>query len=127
MNIDSLAGKVEAAGLGVLGSSLFVHVMPDDCTAGIVLVGKPTGSPVDAEIPGYRPGAGFQAVVRHASYTDGFSLIRQVVSLLTTEKTTMAGMFVNYIRPRHEPVITPRSAGNLLEFSVNFDANYVVL
>jgi hypothetical protein len=127
MNVAPLADKVEAAGLGVLDTTLFINTMPDDCVAGIVLLGKAAGSPIDPEIRGYHPGAGFQATVRHASYTDGFTLIRQIMSLLTMEKTSMVGMFVNYIRPRHEPIIVPRTAGNLLEFSVNFDANYFTL
>ena len=128
MNLETLAASLETAGVGVRGKSIFVNFMPEDCKVGIVLMQKMTGTMIDYELPNYRhgPATGFQLIVRHSSNTKGLALINQAAAALTMVNTQMMDMWVNFSRPKHDPVVFPRSTGNLLEFSVNFEANYVL-
>ncbi|CCG43292.1 minor capsid protein [Magnetospirillum molischianum] len=125
MKIDDLADRLGEKGVGVVGVDVFTHYMPDTCEAGVLLLLG--DDPIDAEIGSYRPNAKFQAVVRHSQYPAGFALADKVIDALTIMEEKTAGMFINFCRPRHEPVVFPRSTGNLLEWSINFDANYVKL
>lgn len=121
MNIDDLADRLEKEGI----TNVYVHYMPEEITQGVLLLSN--DDPIDPEIPNYRPDASIQAVIRHTKHGPGFALANRVIGILTITGEQTANMMVNYCRPRHEPVVFPRSAGDLLEWSVNFDANYVKL
>jgi hypothetical protein len=47
------------------------------------------------------------------------------MALLTFLNQDVGPYHVNHCRPRHEPIVYPRSVGSNLEFAVNFDVNYV--
>jgi len=125
MKIEPLAEYLESEGIAKAGKDLFAYYMPDSVSEGILLISSLEGTPIDTELPGYRK-TGFQVIIRHDDHVKGRALADQVSSALTMSNTTLTDMYVNYIRPRHEPVVFPSSEGDFLEFSVNYDANYVM-
>ncbi|HEV7286883.1 MAG TPA: minor capsid protein [Kaistia sp.] len=132
MRLEGLADRLQSAGLGTLGTDLFVYIMPDTVTEGVLLrttpadaAGAPIGATVDHELPGYRPGARMQLVVRAPTYPAGFDKARAATAALRVEKPVdICGDHFNFIRDLHEPIVHPRADGSL-EFAVNFVCNYV--
>lgn len=126
MNLESLAEYLEQKGYGKRGKDIFAFNMPAAAETGILLMNPLSGTPIDHYLPGYRKGR-FEIVVRALSYSDGFNLAQCLSDELTiVAETEMTGMQVKNILPRHDPVVFPNSKGDNLEFSVAFDATYVL-
>ena len=131
MNLDIISQVIEDANLGVLGVSLFQHHMPEGCVNGILLRTPLNGIAIDHNLPGYFKGS-LQAIVRSDSHELGDGLAASVSSALTLSNRIFASpngsflMKVNHLYPTNLPIIYPRSPGNIFEWSINFDCNYVV-
>ena len=93
---------------------------------GIMLKEPGTGSKINYELPGFIK-TSFQMVVRKKLYVDGKALITAAVAALTIDETTLTGMYIKYMRPRHDPIQFPLTPGNNQEFLVNIDVCYVLL
>ena len=127
MRLESIAGLLVTAGLGTLGTNLFIYSMPDTVDAGILLRQGLRGTDIDHELPGKRRGE-FQLIVRANDYVAGHALIRLAMAALTLpERTELADRVVNFQRPRHEPLVYQRSLGNGIEMAVYFDTDFVEL
>jgi hypothetical protein len=132
MRVQPLAQLLQTKGLGTVGQTIFVDSMPPALELAIMLNAGIMADPVSPELPGYHPSGKFQAIVRCRNPDDGFTLIRQVIAALATEQRitltdSVASMMFNFIRQQGEPMNYPASAANLVEISVNFDCNYVML
>ena len=124
MKLEPIAEALEVGGIGTRGTSIFIHRMPEKVTAGILLLSRLTGTPIDREIPGLRK-TSFQVIVRGRDYANGYNLAEQISALLTIEGGMLGDINIHWILPKHEPVVYPVSKGDLLEISVNFEAVYV--
>lgn len=128
MRVEPLAQFLEDQGVGTLATNIFVNFIPDEIAVGLMIHSGLMQTKIDAELPGYRAGASFQIVVRAQQYEPGYALIQAAMDAITTEQRLQLGnMLFNFIRPKHEPVVYPLSTGNLIELSVNFDCNYVIV
>lgn len=106
--------------------SVFMYHMGDEVKEGILLLDPPSGAPIDPDLPGYRK-TGFQVVIRASEHLAGETQAQKVSDALSIERRmNMSRIDVNYVRPRHEPIRFPKSGGGRLEFSINFDACYVI-
>jgi hypothetical protein len=126
--MEQVANLLVAAGLGTLGKDLFVHGMPESVPAGLVVLNRVAANDIDYDLPAWRRD-GFQVVARHGSPLEAEKLARRVMAALHFHgwrQLAPAGAMtvptdVLFIRPRHEPIVYPRSPGDLHEASVNFD------
>lgn len=129
MDLVTLARLLEAEELDlrITGTqkNLFVIHMPAQVTVGVLLRELSPGATVDHEIPRFHRTT-FQAIVRHDDFLKGRKLAEDVSRVLSMECVDLDGMHVHYIRPDNLPYVFPASQGDLLEFSVNFDACYVL-
>lgn len=126
--LEELAKRLEEAGIGIRGRTIMVYFMPPNVDGGVLLRIGLDGAEIDHELPGYRPRASFQLIVRAKTYDIGFDVTRRASEALTLPaETTLGSLRFNYCRPRHDPIVYPRSSGAGLEFSVNFDVNYMTL
>lgn len=124
---ENITALLEEKGVGVRGKTIFINNIPSTLTLAIGVFSKLTGDMIDHELPGYVK-TSFQLVVRCQNAQAGEQLITQATEAITLHKeTVMTNAHVKYVRPRHYPVSFPLSDGNLLEFSVNFDACYVLV
>lgn len=121
MNLLPLAEKLEADGLGILAETIFINMIPVEAPIGILLRNDLRGTEIDYELPGYFK-TNFQTIVRAPDYVTGHALIEQVSAALMLSEQQVGSMYFKFLRPRTKPVVFPLSAGNLLEFSVNFSA-----
>jgi len=126
MNVMPLVNRLETLKLGVKGKSLFVNMLPAEARQAVLVRSPLNGTPINYELPGYYR-AGFTVIVRTpaAEYEKGLALMKKVTTALTVDNLQVEEQFFNYVRPRTQPVVFPLSAGNLLEISAQFDANYV--
>lgn len=128
MELEALVPLLVAA--GVPDASIFIFDMPLSVTNGVLLLnGVGNTVPIDPELPGYFRGT-FQVIVRCTRYQDGKAVTDRVLPALTiegNEGSPVAGYQVNYIRPRHKPIVYPRSDADVLECSVSTDYNVVLL
>lgn len=124
MNLMPFADLIETAGLGVKGESLFLEMMPAEAGLAIMLRSPLSGTPINYEILGlFR--TEFQLIVRGYSYVETKALMVAAIAAVTKTEVQVGEMFVKHARPRTEPVAFPLSKGNLLEFSVMFDAIFI--
>lgn len=119
-----IANYLESLGRGKIGRTIFVHHMPEEVSAGILILDSSNGATVNGYIPGYYSGY-FRVVVRENNYTDGFDLIHGITSDLTFERKTLGAVEFKKMIARYRPIVFPTSKGDLLEFSVILDATFV--
>lgn len=124
--LEAIADYLETQGHGVIGRDIFVHFMPENVKAGVLLLDPIIGQEIDHYAPGYRNNGFLRLVVRSQTYTEGFERAKDVSEELNFERKQLVGIFMNYIRPRIEPVVFPNSKGDNLEFLVTFDVGYVI-
>lgn len=130
---ERIAKKIEIAGLGEISKTIFVESMPAEIKRGILVKMSLAGSKIDHELPGlYRPK--IQIIVRAQSHADGENLATAILNLLQSKQDTIWNdasnnplFLMKQFLPYTMPIIYPRSDGNGLEVSVNFDLCYVVL
>ncbi|WP_431854307.1 hypothetical protein [Azospirillum sp.] len=150
MRLEDMQRRLAGAGVGTIGTDLFVHSMPAEVMRGVMLnVGatidslysmpaevargmtltvSAAGDAANHEIPGYWPAASFQIIVRAISHEDGFALMERAIEAATiTQPTTLGPYRINHARPRHDVVVGSRADGNGLEFTVTFDVNLVAI
>lgn len=117
MNLLALLDLLAAAGLGVVGESLFVHSMPLQANRAVMLRQNLTGTPIDHELPGFYKSS-FQVIVRTPTYKDGESLAKSVMAALTLSEAQIGDMYVRYCRPVATPVPYPLTDGNMIEHNI---------
>lgn len=121
MNLISVAQQLEDAGIGVMGKTIFINMIPAEAPKGILLRNDLRGTAINYELPGFFK-AGFQLIARAASYTEGEALIKDAILALTVKFPQQIGnQRFAYMRPRTQPVVYPLSKGSLLEFSTWMD------
>lgn len=121
MNLLNISQRLEDAGVGIQGKSIFINMIPAESARGVLLRNDLRGTLIDHELPGYYR-TSFRLIVRSDAYADGQDLITQAVEALRINLATQVGSqrFV-YMRPRTLPVVFPLSKGSLLEFAVDID------
>lgn len=136
MRLEQLATRLQTAGLGTLGSTLFANYMPPTITRGAVLLPSLSGDPINWELGNaWRNNTSFQLIVRETveNFESGYIWTKQLIEALTVNTNTILAALgsapqlnVIHIRPKHDIITYPRSPGGLMEFSVNFDTAFVI-
>jgi hypothetical protein len=129
MKLESIAEKLEIAGVGARGDKVFVNHMPPMITVGVLLREPFGGTMIDPELPNFRK-TSFQLIVRsNNDMAAALALMNQALAgiVTETEQNYPQGMFVKYVRQRHEPLRFPITPGNALELLVNIDVCYVLV
>ena len=131
MNLTPIAEKLIALNLGVPGTSLFIDEMPSTCKFGILVRSPLIGTKIDHELPKYFKGQ-IQVIVRSSKRAAGDALAYRIMDELTLHSETLVddagvGVLINQMLPETLPIIYPRSDGNGIEWSINFDLVYVLL
>lgn len=124
MNLLPLAQRLQTANLGVMGTSIFVNMMPTECESGVLLRQPLTGTRIDYELPDYYK-TRVQVIVRTREFKEGQALMKQVTAALLIQSDEQVGdMFIRYLRPLTKPVSFPVTLGNFIEFTVPMDVCY---
>jgi hypothetical protein len=109
----------------VQGESIYVFHMPFSVKTGVLLLHNLNGAKLDCELPGYKK-AKFQAIVRSPKFEEGYQLSKEIMTALNgVRRGTLDGVYYYYIKPIHDPVAFPTSAGDNIEFSVNYEMVYI--
>ena len=120
----AIAQILQTAGLGVLGTNIFVGFIPDGIE-GILIIDDPYGVPIDHNLPGYFSQGEFQIVTRNKNLEDAKNLAYNVMDTLNINSRTVIGeVTVNFIRPNTLPIAFPRSGVNVNDYSISFEINY---
>jgi hypothetical protein len=120
VNIVPFAARLEAAGLGIQGQSIFINQFPAETITGILLRERVAGAKLDPELPGYIKFQ-FQLIVRSNSYESGQALVTQAAKALQISNAQLDTLFINYCRPAISPVGYPISNGEQTEFNCNIN------
>jgi len=120
VNLLTFVDRLTERGIGVAGESIFINNMPVNCKKGILLRGPSTGTAINHELPGYYK-THFQLIVRAGNEVSADTLMKSAVSALSLKNFDLAGMHVNYCRPRTKPILFPLSQGGIIEATVNMD------
>lgn len=109
------------AGLGAMGTDLFLNMMPSTVTRATMLREPLTGTEINHELPEYYK-TEFQVIVRSPDYEDGLARINEAVKAMTVEEEMVDDMYFRYCRPKAKPVAFPISDGALIEYTVKMCA-----
>lgn len=123
MDMMPIANKLEVEGLGSPGETLFINFMPMECKQGILLRSPLSGTPVDAELPGFYK-TSFMLIVRGHDYASASELMESCMRTLCFYDQVLDDIEVRYVRPSSLPVTFPVSVGNFYEIKVAFDICY---
>lgn len=122
MNLIPLIDHLQESKVGTKEKTLFVNMIPATAAKGVLLRNPLTGTPIDYEVPGFYR-AGFKLITRAGGYEAGEALAGRAIAALTLPHGAKLGnMVFRHCRPKTEIAVFPLSKGNLLEFSVDFDA-----
>jgi len=99
--------------------------MSETIVDGILLKDAIFGTEIDHEIPNYYV-SDFRVIVRSKEHAEGEDKAEAVSAALTVLNQTIGTLGVNFIRPRHVPMVFPVSEGDYLEWLVTFDASFSV-
>jgi hypothetical protein len=120
MELMPLAELLETEGLGSIGTSIFLNMMPTEAKQAVLLRPPLNGSVLDHELPGYFHSS-FTTVIRAKGYLEGKELADQVFNALFFKERTLGTMYFRYCRPRVTPVSFPISGGAIIEWNIQFD------
>lgn len=131
LSVEHIANVLAAANVGEIGKTLFAHRMPAEVTKGVLVLAPLAGDEIDHELPGWRRGR-FQIIARARTPLEATMLALQATLALTWHKTRILpeappfpAVEVRYLRPMHDPAVYPKSEGNLVEASVNFETAHI--
>lgn len=124
MNLQPVLEYVATQNLGVRGRDLFRYFMPSDIDEGILITSQ-MPHPLNPYLPGKYMGD-FQVIVRGIDVDEVRSRAVSLLKALTLRSVTMGEMRFFYIQPRHAPLVYPKSDGNYIEASVNFECQYFI-
>lgn len=121
MNLMPMVERLQMAGLGAMGTDLFLNMMPGTVTRAIMLREPLTGTEINHELPEYYK-TEFQVIVRSPDYEEGLARITEAVKAMTLEEENVDDMYFRYCRPKAKPVAFPISDGALIEYTVKMCA-----
>ena len=124
MNLYEVQDYLAAEGVGQIGTTLFAHHMPAPVNEGVLVLSQ-VPQERDQLIDNYYRGE-FQVVVRSDDRETGRLRCKQIADILDGQRKVMGNTNFLFIRAMHEPMGYPRSEGNNLEFSVNFQCAYLI-
>lgn len=124
MIIDVAAEVLAEAKIGVPGSSLFVYHAPENVKKCVLVTNLLNGTERDENLPGYKK-TQFEVIVRHTEYQSALSIAKKVVAALDFHRKTVNGIYVQRMRPTHDPIPYPIADSDVLEVAVNLWAVYV--
>lgn len=125
MWLDNIAVLLRATTVRNLPrNSVFVHTIPANVPTGAMLASGYQGMKIDPELPGYHKGS-LQLIVRAKTSLAAEEIAQEISEILDFEGREVGDILINYIRPRHLPVVFPSSKGDHYEASVNFDICFV--
>lgn len=134
MWLEDLAIYVREQDVAGIGTNVFIYTLKEN-DVGAMLTSHTAGMLSSKDIPDYYKGA-LQLIVRSNSAKDAEVQAAAVSKLLSSQEKqklgqgeglTLPSIQVNYIYPRHLPVVYPRSDGDFYEASVNFDICFVAI
>lgn len=121
MRLMPMLERLQMAGLGAMGTDLFLNMMPGTVTRAVMLREPLTGTEINHELPEYYK-TEFQVIVRSPDYEDGLARITEAVKAMTVEEEVVDDMYFRYCRPKAKPVAFPISDGSLIEYTVKMCA-----
>ncbi|MFA9261788.1 MAG: minor capsid protein [Undibacterium sp.] len=128
---DILVKKIEDAGLGIAGESIFVGNMPAGLKSGVMIKFPLSGIDIDYYIPGYFI-PDIQIIVRNSDPYLGEKIANDVMKAVSMQNQSFPATFdrravhVNMLIPSKLPIRFPALEGNSIEFSLNFISSFSV-
>ncbi|WP_051331773.1 minor capsid protein [Methylocaldum szegediense] len=105
---------------------IFVHHMPETVETGVLLRIDLPGAKCYPEIPNYRRGD-FLMVIRDADPGKGYRLASEIAKLLTWRGPRALDRTFKVMQcvPLRDPIPYPETAGDYIEFAVEFRIHFV--
>jgi hypothetical protein len=131
VKLELLAQVLQTAGLGTIGTDIFVHHMEGDDVNAIMLRTPLDGIPIDPNLPDYYH-HDIYLTVRAPDYVTGDAKVKAAVAALTISKRSFVNgsgvllMHINEMIARTLPRNYPRLDSEGIEWAVDIYCNYVM-
>ena len=129
---DIIVKKIEDAGLGAAGQTIYRATMPADASVAIGLFEPVDGIAVDPNLPHFYK-TNLKVIVRHNKVSVGRKLAQDLSDVLTVvseeiyEATDERGrVHLKVFHPKALPIQFPSTVGDLTEWSINFRAAFTL-
>jgi hypothetical protein len=124
--VEDIGTIIENAGLGTVGTDIFLYSAPADPSAMPFTIVYPSNDPpiIDPERPYYLRGK-FQTIVRANDYQSGLLLAKALSDALTFFNQETPLMKIKECRPLYQVRVYRRSDSGAIEFSVTYKITYV--
>lgn len=121
--IERLAEHLSQNGLGLfLGENLFIGQLPSTISSGILVTSQ---MPIYIDAYTQLKKGEIQVVTRDKDVMEALTMMNNVKWALEKHPDLhIWGLKIHLLRAKHEPLIYPRSDGDLIEASVNFELVY---
>lgn len=129
MNLDCISQILIDAGAATNpGLDIFQLHMPEECIKGILLKMPISGVKINHYLPGFLR-ASFQVIVRAPTHDLGDPIAKIIMKCLKISNRDFPGadpkFLIKQMFPTALPIVYPRSAGNLYEWSINAECTYI--
>lgn len=124
MDLTPLVQHLENEGLGTIGQDLFRNNMPASVNEGLVVV---TQMPIIIDSYLGTCKGSFQIIARASDYDTPRLKMTEVMIAMNGQGAIHGDMLFHFIKARNEPMIFPKSEGDQIEASVNFDFVYSLI
>lgn len=117
MFIEAIAGLMQKAKIGTVGTNIFCHYMPADVKSGVLLVNPNTGVKIDHELQGFYHDS-CTIIVRNSTITKAVEKANQIMAIFPIEEAESGGVYFRLVRPMAMPIIYPKNEGALIESGI---------
>ncbi|WP_038345714.1 minor capsid protein [Acinetobacter sp. A47] len=115
----SIYKYINDIGLASQEENLFIHLMPNSISSGVLLSNPSEGMKINYEIKGYY-NTEFRVVVRAEAYAAGNLLMQQISSSLTTSERRLEDIVIKQCYPYSESVSQSTIDSSLFEITRDF-------
>lgn len=121
----AVSDLIQAAGLGALGSDVFIGTIPAEVKGGVMLREPLNGAIIDDGLQGFF-NTEFQVIVRDPDPLVGYNRCLAIQQALRVYRMTSAdhGVEISWMRPLTLPISYPRGAADDIEVSCRIAVGY---
>lgn len=115
-HLIQLANMIQAAGLGVIGQTIFIGTIPADVKSGVMLRDPMIGVEIDKGMSGFYS-ADITVIVRDPEVQAGYAKAESISAVLDVANVDAPEIFISWLHPATKPISYPRGDANDLETS----------
>jgi hypothetical protein len=122
----AVADLIQSAGLGTLGTDVFIGTIPAEVKSAVMLREPLNGAIIDDGLRGFF-NTEFQVIVRDPDPQAGYNRCLEISKALRVNRITSNGVEITWLVPKTLPISYPKGNADDIEVSCRMSVGYGVL